>query len=337
MMGPGEDGQQQEEERELETQLPPPSPIPTPSPTAAPLPLPGTPQSLSGLSSGSWGLAPLASGRAAGAGLTPSSDRSRRFSPAVPVMRSPAFAQRAQPLVIPRGDLGFGANLNSRRGESVGGSDAGTPRSVTTPRRSIATPRSGDLNQARTGDDGDRIEVPGTPAPIVPGTPASAGGRIPGTPNSIMDHAGHGGGGNRGAGGGSGGGGAGGGGGDGGGGGGPGGEDLDEILQGPGPIDHGDVIWGTTVNFTLAKERFANFIRTFRRDDMDDDEDAWYIQLLGDVHDGGRLSVEVDCRHLVLHGEDSRTFFQQLVHYPEEVVRSMDDVINEEVSGIGPA
>ncbi|CAM9351382.1 unnamed protein product [Ascophyllum nodosum] len=230
-------------------------------------------------------------------------------------MQSP-LSQR-DPTALPRGDLGRQASLAARSG-SAGG-----------PNGSLASlpPQSPGARSSRTsGVGGSPRSLPNTP-----GSHASSR-RNPGDWN---DNRGSGASRRRGRGGGGGGGDDGGDGDDNGGGDGGGSHGGGDPSGSPGVNPGGTgvlqgqenaVIWGTDVNVVESMERFRQFLLEFT---LEDEEESLYKSQLEEIHRTQEFNISINCKHLY-NFMPSRRLYQQLVHYPQEIVPIMDLAVNEE-------
>lgn len=225
--------------------------------------------------------------------------------------------------------------------------DSGTPRVVHGTPRSLG--RGGGIQQTplviqgtpRTPGTAFSASTPGTALPRgdigrgsrVPNYAAAQRANYaatPSTPNGFdSDSMGGGAGGGRGGGGGGGGGGDGGG---GGGGGGPGDNDYgrEDNHEMRGMDADGQLIWGTNISVTTVYNTFRDFVQNFS---LTNEFEPFYIVQLETLHRTQALIFNVNCAHLASNAA-TRSFYRQLVKYPQELIPIMDLVVNNEYVNI---
>lgn len=114
------------------------------------------------------------------------------------------------------------------------------------------------------------------------------------------------------------------------------------------------VIWGTDVSVNKCRELFKKFIKTFKlesnqnleyderpssQDFMDIDVDyqsrdnPHYLGKLKETLLLGKSHFDVNCEHIHKFNEN---FYRQLVHYPQEVIPTMDMTLNELINELFP-
>ena len=78
-------------------------------------------------------------------------------------------------------------------------------------------------------------------------------------------------------------------------------------------------------SYTKIIEIFRNFIRTFT---VGNDLEAFYIRQLEILYRIGEYALNLDCCHLY-NNPRTRTLYEQLIKYPQEMIPVLDHVVNE--------
>ena len=105
-------------------------------------------------------------------------------------------------------------------------------------------------------------------------------------------------------------------------------EEFGGARQGTNNADVGDsVVFGTNINLQDSMAIFRSFFREFTKTAGDD---PYYIGLLHEIHETEVYCVNIDCKNIHSFGPPGRKFYQQLLHYPAEIIPIMDLVVHEE-------
>ena len=90
-----------------------------------------------------------------------------------------------------------------------------------------------------------------------------------------------------------------------------------------------EVIWGTTINVSDATNTFRSFIHTFKDPNSPSSSSSntpLYLSLLRRLTIIDGTCLNIDCGHLLSF---DKTFYEQLVSYPQEIIPLMDSVVSE--------
>ncbi|KAJ1406232.1 hypothetical protein B484DRAFT_211123 [Ochromonadaceae sp. CCMP2298] len=88
-------------------------------------------------------------------------------------------------------------------------------------------------------------------------------------------------------------------------------------------------IWGTDVNVAVCMNKFRNFLQVFTPAGETVQGGSYYQGLLAYMHRTGDMRLNLDCTHLKTF-PSTRSFYQQLRQYPQELIPIMDRVVHEE-------
>ena len=89
------------------------------------------------------------------------------------------------------------------------------------------------------------------------------------------------------------------------------------------------VIWGTTVNVEEAMSTFRDFLREYAVDG-----EPHYLRVLHQIRESEVMNINIDLENLREFSERCRTFYKQLIYYPQEIIPLMDLVVDGEYKRI---
>lgn len=99
-------------------------------------------------------------------------------------------------------------------------------------------------------------------------------------------------------------------------------------IEETGTSDVGDsVVFGTNINLQDSMAIFRSFFREFTKTD---ETEPYYLKMLQEIHETEVYCVNIDCKNIHSFGAPGRKFYQQLLHYPAEIIPIMDLVVHEE-------
>lgn len=86
-------------------------------------------------------------------------------------------------------------------------------------------------------------------------------------------------------------------------------------------------IWGTDVNVQSCMNGFRNFIKFYGVET--NGLESFYQKQLAYMHRTGNMLLNLNCAHLKAF-PPTRSFYQQLKQYPQELIPIIDKVVHEE-------
>ncbi|TMW58037.1 hypothetical protein Poli38472_013511 [Pythium oligandrum] len=108
----------------------------------------------------------------------------------------------------------------------------------------------------------------------------------------------------------------------------PGGDDSEQQLNGA-------VVWGTNISVSESMMLFRLFLQQFRRPGQSILEEPYYIKVLRHMALTQSLVFNLDTQHLLQH-RPARKIYNQLMLFPQVLIRILDMVVNEEFRRLSP-